>query len=543
MERIKKRLSFNRKSAFAEPVKLRKRKSKLYSQEDANSQYEKGFLGVNLSFVLFTVMFRLVNCCLVKTSFVPDEYWQSLEVAHNMVNSFLFQFLNGLKYGYLTWEWTEGLRSYSYPLFFASIYKMLHLLNKDTVELLIWGPRLAQALLAALSDIKLYSLVKKLENENIAKLVYFSQLCSWFSWYCCTRTLVNTMETVLTTVALYYYPFQGSKAQNSSKYLALVALAVVMRPTAVIVWLPLVSYHFWQEDTKLNLVLHHAMPVGLLTLGISTLVDRVFSGKWILVQLNFLKINVLQNVAVFYGSHPWHWYLTQGFPVVLGTHLPFFIHGSMLAPKRYRILLAAVIWTVLVYSLLSHKEFRFIYPVLSFCMVFCGYSLASLKTWKKPAVCFLVLSNLLPALYTGLIHQRGTLDVMNHIQQLCKESNSPTNTEVSVFFLMPCHSTPFYSHVHCPITMQFLQCPPDLTGNKSYIDEAEIFFSDPVRWLEAHFPNQTVLSTHLVFFEVLEKEISPFLERNSYVKTSEFFHTHVPEGRVGRNIYLYERQA
>ncbi|RXM90793.1 GPI mannosyltransferase 3 [Acipenser ruthenus] len=256
------------------------------------------------------------------------------------------------------------------------------------------------------------------------------------------------METVLTTVALYYYPFQGSKAQNSSKYLALVALAVVMRPTAVIVWLPLVSYHFWQEDTKLNLVLHHAMPVGLLTLGISTLVDRVFSGKWILVQLNFLKINVLQNVAVLYGSHPWYWYLTQGFPVVLGTHLPFFIHGSMLAPKRYRILLAAVIWTVLVYS-----------------------------------------------------------------------------------------------HVHCPITMQFLQCPPDLTGNKSYIDEAEIFFSDPVRWLEAHFPNQTVLSTHLVFFEVLEKEISPFLERNSYVKTSEFFHTHVPEGRVGRNIFLYERQT
>lgn len=53
------------------------------------------------------------------------------------VNSFLFQFLNGLKYGYLTWEWTEGLRSYSYPLFFAIIYKILHLLNKDTVELLV----------------------------------------------------------------------------------------------------------------------------------------------------------------------------------------------------------------------------------------------------------------------------------------------------------------------------------------------------------------------------------------------------------------------
>lgn len=28
---------------------------------------------------------RTLNCFLVQTSFVPDEYWQSLEVAHRMV--------------------------------------------------------------------------------------------------------------------------------------------------------------------------------------------------------------------------------------------------------------------------------------------------------------------------------------------------------------------------------------------------------------------------------------------------------------------------
>lgn len=71
--------------------------------------------------------------------------------------------------------------------------------------------------------------------------------------------------------------------------------------------------------------------------------------QWVLVQLNFLKFNVLQNLATFYGSHPWHWYFTQGLPVILGPHLPFFIHGCVLAPRRYRIFLLAVIWTVLVY--------------------------------------------------------------------------------------------------------------------------------------------------------------------------------------------------
>ncbi|XP_069480962.1 GPI mannosyltransferase 3 [Ambystoma mexicanum] len=513
-------------------VRLRKRKSVLYRTEDPGVRLGTGLFGENLYLVLLTVAFRILNCFLVQTSFVPDEYWQSLEVAHHMV----------FDYGYLTWEWMEGLRGYSYPLFFAGIYKVLHLLNRDDVQLLIWVPRLAQAGLSAIADVKLYSLLKQLENAEVAKWVFFCQLSSWFTWYCCTRTLTNTMETVLTTFALFYYPLGGSKLQSSSKYLSLVALAFIIRPTAIIIWIPLLVSHFWKEQKKLDLVLQQYAPVGLISLVISLMIDRIFFGKWILVQLNFLKFNVLQNLGAFYGSHPWHWYLFQGFPVILGTHLPFFIHGCLLAPKRYRILLVAVIWTVLVYSMLSHKEFRFIYPVLPLCMVFCGYSLTCLKRWKKPAVAFLLFSNLLPALYTGLIHQRGTLDIMTQIQPLCTEQESSAEPRISVLVLMPCHSTPFYSHVHCPLPMSFLECPPDLTEHDGYIDEADLFYMSPLAWLNAEFVNETLLPSHLIFFSVLEKDISPFLVSKNYVRTTEVFHTHMPEGRVGQHIYLYERR-
>ncbi|KAI1889657.1 hypothetical protein AGOR_G00165200 [Albula goreensis] len=83
MERIRARLHLGGKSAFSDPVKLRKRKSKLYSTDDTTGRFENGLLGVNVT--LFTVAFRLINCFLVQTSFVPDEYWQSLEVSHLMV--------------------------------------------------------------------------------------------------------------------------------------------------------------------------------------------------------------------------------------------------------------------------------------------------------------------------------------------------------------------------------------------------------------------------------------------------------------------------
>ncbi|EMP38967.1 GPI mannosyltransferase 3 [Chelonia mydas] len=294
--------------------------------------------------------------------------------------------LNITNYVYLTWEWAEGLRGYSYPLLFATIYRVLQLLAKDDVQLLIWIPRLVQAFLSALADVKLYSLVRHLENAETAKWVLqifnVGNACIYYSSNCC-----NSVDTF------------GAQA--------FLARTEEGRPCSI----------------------------------------QLYSSRWILVQLKFLKFNVLQNLGTFYGSHPWHWYLTQGLPVILGTHLPFFIHGCIQAPKRYRIFLVVVVWTVLVYS-----------------------------------------------------------------------------------------------HVHCPLPMRFLQCPPDLTGNESYLDEADIFYSNPLKWLNEEFYNGT-LPTHLVFFSVLEQEISSFLALNGYEKTATVFHTHMPQGRIGSHIYVYTRRV
>uniref|UniRef100_A0A3Q1IGX3 Mannosyltransferase n=1 Tax=Anabas testudineus TaxID=64144 RepID=A0A3Q1IGX3_ANATE len=506
MEKIRERLKFGNKVG---DVKLRRRKSQLYSKED-ECPLNNGLLRTRV--VLFSVAFRLINCLLVQTSFVPDEYWQSLEVSHRMVFKYPLEKDN------------KTLLGFSFPLFFASIYKILHFINYDTVHLLIWLPRIIQALLAAFADVKFFFLIRTLESRDVAKWTFFCHLCSWFTWYCCTRNMTNSAETTITCLALFYFPLPGSKTHNSKKYLTLVALAVVVRPTALIVWFPLLMYHFWQEHNKLRLITHNYIPIGF----------------WTMVQFNFLKFNVLHGVAGFYGSHPWHWYFTQGFAVIIGPHLPFFLHGCSLAYKRHKILLAPVVWTIVVYSFLPHKEFRFIYPVLPFCMLFCGISLAKLKTRRRPAAFLLLVTNLVPALYTGLIHQRGTLDVMSHIQKLCDVSIVSALPQPDVLFLMPCHSTPYYSHVHCPLKMRFLECPPDL-GEEGYVDEAERFYDDPLHWLRTSFPYKSSLPTHLILFDVLEKEISVFLQGNNFVRTAVIFHTHFPEGRVGGSIFIYER--
>lgn len=70
------------------------------------------------------LFFRVLNGFVVQTYFDPDEYWQSLEVAHHSV----------FGYGFLTWEWqaTSKLRGFFHPSLFAILYKILQVLGWDT---------------------------------------------------------------------------------------------------------------------------------------------------------------------------------------------------------------------------------------------------------------------------------------------------------------------------------------------------------------------------------------------------------------------------
>ncbi|XP_016367967.1 GPI mannosyltransferase 3-like [Sinocyclocheilus rhinocerous] len=460
MEKTRERFKQNKPSCES----LRKRSCILYSTDIITTPQTLKFFGISIT--VFSVVFRLLNCVLLQTSFVPDEYWQSLEIPHRMVFS----------YGYETWEWKEGIRGYSYPLLFALMYKLLHLMNYDTVYLLVFVPRVFHALLAACADVMLYNLVLRWETPDVAKWTYFCQLCSWFTWFCCSRTLTNTMETVLTTLALCFYPLPGSKTHNRW-----VILCQLNQKSPY--FCQLCSWFTWFCCSR---TLTNTMETVLTTLA-----------------LCFYPLP---------GSK------THNRDIGISVHLHTLCSME---------------------SLLAHKEFRFVYPVLPFCMIFSGVSLAKLQAWRKPAAAALLLFNLIPALYTGLIHQRGSLDVMHDLRQLCDPSDSQSSPEL--LFLMPCHSTPLYSHLHCPLKLRFLECPPDLTGNKEYVDEADMFFSNPLHWLQTSFPSQSTLPSHIVLFDGLEKEISSFLEENRFAKQAEIFHTHFPEGRVGRNILIYTR--
>ena len=67
--------------------------------------------------------------------------------------------------------------------------------------------------------------------------------------------------------------------------------------------------------------------------------------------------------------------------------------------------------------------------------------------WSNPyhIIGALLATNLPLALYTGVLHQRGTLDAMKYISD--HSTKTVGDQMMSVMYLMPCHSTPYYGYV------------------------------------------------------------------------------------------------
>ncbi|KAF6156388.1 hypothetical protein GIB67_031509 [Kingdonia uniflora] len=452
------------------------------------------------------LVFRMANSLMIQTYFNPDEHWQALEVAHRI----------SFGYGHLTWEWSKGIRSYLHPMLFVVLYKLLALLHLDTPWFMVRAPRLLQSIFSSVGDFYLYKLSRRIFGQHVAKWTLFSQLTNWFMFFCFPRTLSNNLEAVLTLVGLYYWPsFKDSSRHvdmaNRKWGLAVAALACAIRPTSAITWLVLV-------------------------LALTCLLDWSVYGSWIFVPLNFLKFNFLSSGGDYYGTHKWHWYYSQGFPVMLFTFLPFSTVG-IFQSKQWK-LSGLMSWVLGLYSVLGHKEFRFVFPVLPIALMFAGYSLARLDSPSSSdskqeralgarnkcpskvqlAILFLLATNIPMALYMSLVHQRGSEDVMMFL------SKEALNNEVkSILFLMPCHATPYYSTLHRDLPMRFLDCTP--SDEKGVIDESDRFMMDPVEFMSDMVKDWS-LPSHIVLFDSQERLLKELLTSKSFGEMKRFFHAH-----------------
>ncbi|CAK1589256.1 unnamed protein product [Parnassius mnemosyne] len=474
---------------------------------------------------------RILSVFLVQTWYVPDEYWQSLEVAHKQV----------FGYGALTWEWRKGIRSYLYPSIFAALYTVLKITGLDYPEAVVLLPRLFQAAVSTAAD---YSFYKWTGGR---KWALFLILTPSFWFYTSGRTLLQTMETAFVAIALSVFPFKDGKLgyyeKESNKWVWLACVSTFLRPTSAPIWLVLAIYNIMTTNQeKFKLLTHTYIPIGFLVGGALVALDSYFYGKLIITPWEFFKFNVLQDVASFYGTHPWYWYITIGLPVVLGINIipvSWAIYNILNRRKENKtglLLLAVVILHIAVHSYIQHKEFRFVLPLLP---IFMYLAQAVIVPWSRKAEKWqlylvagtLLLGNAVPSAYLGLIHQSGTVKVMPLLREAVSNNNGS-----SILFMMPCHSTPLYSHLHMNVTTRYLNCDPPTVPGETY--ESEAFYNNPLRWWRNEYSARQT-PTLIVMFDVLKGRVESLLQ--GYKLIHELPHTQHPKDEVGGKVLVYQK--
>ena len=510
---------------------------------------------------------RAANALLLRTAFAPDEYWQALEPAHRLA----------FGRGALTWDFRARLRGWLCPVLFAGAYRAAAAVAPGAgADAVLAAPRLLQGAFAGVGDFYVFLLAHRLFGARAARWALACQVMSWFNFFCAPRTLANSAEAVLSLAALYHWPKFGEAGPctlgdkpGGSLALTLAMLACVVRPPAAPMWLAAGIWELTRRRRPWKWLRVRVLPAAVLVGTGSVLLDswaywRVGADargglprlpergtwEWVVAPWNFFRFNVLEGVSTNYGTHPLHWYFTQGFPVVAGTLLPVMALGAHRHWRRGAWLILLAFWCVCYHSLLAHKEFRFVLLPLQLLMPHCGAFLSSLggdpvacakkgvasprsrsTAWRAAIVVIVFAPQVLAAAYFSFVHQRGGLDVLHTLRR-----EAEAGSLSGILFLTPCHTTPFYSHMHWDVPMSFLDCSPPLQGPQAeaYEMEQDSFTTNPVSFLQQRFPNERgeprnpALPSHIVLFGEQVPKVRPFLDSKGYELAHVVFHAHMP---------------
>lgn len=333
----------------------------------------------------------------------------------------------------------------------------------------------------------------------------------------------------------------GLTGRNSLRIsLFLAAIAVLLRPTNVFIWATVIAMALVRPLLRgkspitprlMFILFREAVFCGSAALVLSALSDRLYFGQWTFPPYHFLQFNLSQDLAVFYGEMDWHYYLSQGITQLTMTFLPFALVGlyrfttssnpeaTASQSNTLKTLSFIVITTIAILSLISHKEVRFILPLLPALHVlaapsFAGFFSASpgrqSSQAKTALLTGLILVNLVIAIYLSLFHAAAPISVMHflrheyervHPERLSLHPAQPIldhyhslttpveaspaagRDELFALFLTPCHATPWRSHLIYPgLRARALTCEPPLhtaprsAERETYMDETKRFY-------------------------------------------------------------------
>jgi hypothetical protein len=320
----------------------------------------------------------------------PDEHFQTLEPASHVVYGF----------GWLSWEWTTGTRSWLIPALYMPLLWVFKLLGFNGGPAPIIGCRVMMALLSTLMLGEFWVLLRESGFKRVASLIalaFFALSPACAAWGAMTLSdcwamifLWCAMPRVLRSIEKNGEEKSGETTRDGYLTGALLGLSFLAR----------IQMALWPIGILLVLALRRPFPWKFVRSAMLGYVGvMLFQGAldWVTWGSPFHSVianiqkNLMENVASFYGTSPFYDYFQSvpkqlGVVAMLAIGLPV-LWALVMRRARFRereaLIAVPALLYLLVHSAIAHKELRFMFPMIPALFYLMAWGLSSIETqWK-----------------------------------------------------------------------------------------------------------------------------------------------------------------
>lgn len=562
-----------------------------------NTMLQSSFLFPSL------VVFRVVNALLLKTHFEPDEYYQTIEVAMNLI----------LKRTVFTWEWFFGIRSFVFVSVFLVPLKIFYLFTEAIDRLIriyaesppkspgiifmVGAPYVVKAVTAVISSIGDYSTIRAYmmihSVSAVPQEIFLVSIFNLGQWLYSTRSHANSFESAVSIYVFYrLLRSQEIKDKLSKKIdyagsVFISGLLAYIRPSSLIslgcawIWAlnkERLSFDLaWKKkETKVkswwkyfSIYLQHSrilsalnVCVFLVSLGTFIGIDSLFYQELICSPWEFYQVNIQCKVSHLFGTLPFVYVLFFAC-VLLGAYTPMVLLSSI---RLYSIeVIIPLVYTVL-HGMISHKEMRFLLPILPYINITVARTLKEtvsnekIRNIKPLSVSFkrilrkvvfskyVFLGNLLAGIIIGIDHQNISRP-LDYLRKDCAERLSSKDAPIFILSTFNPYMLPMSTYLgHRRIVIRTIDNNPDIT--KVLEEKRKVKrFQNPIYKLRIqehdiidgcmvdNILNFGPLDYHYIIID--SKHSKEFEEKNQkFVKVHESTHARIPSHQ---SISIYKQ--
>ncbi|GAX21613.1 alpha-1,6-mannosyltransferase [Fistulifera solaris] len=296
-------------------------------------------------------------------------------------------------------------RSFLGPLLWSRICQFLRLLIFPAYDL-AEHPRLIQTL-ARLSQliVTLHAWFRFADATAVSAYLLIVTACQFHLPFYASRMLPNSTATILT---LHCYAFWMQRRVSYAAVCLVLAAAVLRCDLILLLFTVGLSWLITRQLTVTK-----ALRIGILTLIAAAILtvpfDSLMWQKWVWPEMRVFYYNTVLNKSSDWGVSAWHWYWTAALPKALlltGFLVPWsvvrlpeqlvaiemVVLENQRPPMRppwidptYLPFLLPALGFVALYSLLGHKEMRFLFPVLPLFNLCAAAGLQRLERLARPS--------------------------------------------------------------------------------------------------------------------------------------------------------------